>query len=158
MMRLVTPTIRQGGVDTVMVMPNLVPPITTVAHALEYQKSLQALEPNVRFLMSLYLHESITPVTIAEAKAAGILNVKSYPAGVTTNSSSGVVSYEPFYPVFEEMERQNMILNLHGECPSGKGITVMSAEAGFLPTLKDLHRRFPKVSSSLRRDREAGAS
>lgn len=148
MMRLVTPTIRQGGVNTVMVMPNLVPPITTVSHALSYKSKLEALAPNVRFLMSLYLHESITPEIIIEARKAGILNVKSYPAGVTTNSSSGVVSYEPFYPLFEEMQRQGMILNLHGERPSGKGVTVMSAEADFLPTLMDLHQQFPKVRLS----------
>lgn len=127
--------------------PNLVPPITTVKHALDYQKRLQALEPNVTFLMSLYLHPDITPETVQEAKKAGINGIKSYPAGVTTNSSSGVVSYEAFYPVFEEMERQDVVLNLHGEVPASAGpdITVLSAEEAFLPTLKDLHRRFPKL-------------
>lgn len=95
--------------------------------------------------MSLYLHPDITEETIKEARAAGILNVKSYPAGVTTNSDSGVVSYEPFYPIFAEMERQNMILNLHGESPSGHDITVLNAEEAFLPTLKELHRRFPNL-------------
>lgn len=127
--------------------PNLVPPITTVQHALDYKKRLQALEPNVKFLMSLYLHPSITPDTVKEAAAAGITGIKSYPAGVTTNSSSGVVSYEPFYPVFAEMERQNMVLNLHGEVPGSadNDITVLSAEEAFLPTLKDLHSRFPKL-------------
>ncbi|PNS20425.1 dihydroorotase, homodimeric type [Sphaceloma murrayae] len=147
MMELVTPTLRPGGVDTVYVMPNLIPPITTVDHALDYKRRLQAIEPNVTFLMSLYLHPSITPETIKEAKAAGVTGVKSYPAGVTTNSSSGVVSYEQFYPVFEEMQTQDMVLNLHGEVPSTKGsdITVLNAEESFLPTLKDLHRRFPKL-------------
>ncbi|KAL1305640.1 hypothetical protein AAFC00_007235 [Neodothiora populina] len=147
MMELVTPTIRQGGVNTVFVMPNLVPPITTVQHALDYKKRLQALDPNVTFLMSLYLHESITPEVVKEAAAAGITGIKSYPAGVTTNSSSGVVSYEPFYPVFAEMERQNMVLNLHGEVPGSpkNDITVLSAEEAFLPQLKNLHSRFPKL-------------
>ncbi|GMF76323.1 unnamed protein product [Aspergillus oryzae] len=79
---------------------------------------LQAIEPNVNFLMSLYLHESVTPETIIEAKKRGVTGVKSYPAGVTTNSSSGVVDYTQFYPVFAEMERQDMVLNLHGEVPS----------------------------------------
>lgn len=145
MMDLVTPTIRQGGVNTVFVMPNLVPPITTVDRALDYQKRLQALEPNVNFLMSLYLHETVTPETIIEAKKRGIVGVKSYPAGVTTNSSSGVVDYTQFYPVFEEMERQNMILNLHGESPSGGDVTVLSAEERFLPKLFELHSKFPKL-------------
>lgn len=147
MMELVVPTIRRGGVNTVYVMPNLVPPITTVHHALDYQKRLQELEPNVTFLMSLYLHPNISPETVKEAKKAGIYGIKSYPHGVTTHSDQGVMSYEQFYPVFEEMERQDMILNLHGELPPsvGKDITVLNAEEAFLPTLLDLHRRYPKL-------------
>ncbi|KLJ10418.1 dihydroorotase, homodimeric type [Blastomyces silverae] len=145
MMELVVPTIRQGGVNTVYVMPNLIPPVTTVAQALSYKERLQTLEPRVTYLMSLYLHPSITPETIIEAKKNGIIGVKSYPAGVTTNSDSGVIDYAAFYPVFAEMERQNLILNLHGECPSHGDITVMSAEERFLPTLLDLHARFPRL-------------
>lgn len=95
--------------------------------------------------MSLYLHESITPETIIEAKKAGITGVKSYPAGVTTNSSSGVVDYAAFYPVFAEMERQGLILNIHGESPSKGDITVLNAEERFLPTLGEIHRRFPRL-------------
>lgn len=121
------------------------PPVTTVDRALEYQKRLQAIEPNVNFLMSLYLHETVTPETIVEAKKRGITGVKSYPAGVTTNSASGVVDYSLFYPVFAEMERQNMILNLHGEAPPSGDVTVLSAEERFLPILSQLHERFPKL-------------
>lgn len=123
------------------------PPITTVNHALNYRKYLQKLEPNVNFLMSLYLHPNISPETVKEAKEKGITGIKSYPAGVTTHSEHGVLSYEAFYPVFEEMERQDMVLNLHGELPpsAGEDITVLNAEEAFLPTLLDLHRRFPKL-------------
>lgn len=71
-------------------MPNLVPPITTVEHALSYRSYLQKIEPNVRFLMSLYLHPSITPDTIREAIKAGVTGVKSYPAGVS----------HPLFPLF----------------------------------------------------------
>ena len=97
--------------------------------------------------MSLYLHKNIIPETIIEAKTSGITGVKSYPAGVTTNSDQGVMSYEEFYPVFAEMERQDMILNIHGELPhsAGEDITVLSAEEAFLPTFLDLHRRFPNL-------------
>ncbi|RYO16607.1 putative dihydroorotase [Alternaria arborescens] len=172
MSQLVTPTIRKGGVNQVYVMPNLVPPITSVQQCLEYRDRLQAIEPNVDYLMSLYLHEDITPEVIREAKKAGITGVKSYPAGVTTtlhmyasnnssfqNSSSGVLDYETFYPVFEEMEKQNMVLNLHGEVPSTPAgthvsstkdtktgaITILNAEPAFLPTFISLHKRFPKL-------------
>lgn len=97
--------------------------------------------------MSLYLHPHISPDTVIEAVKAGITGIKSYPHGVTTHSDDGVMDYEQFYPVFEEMERQNMLLNLHGELPpsAGEDITVLSAEEKFLPTLLDLHRRFPKL-------------
>jgi len=66
---------------------------------------------------------------------------------VTTHSDHGVMSYEPFFPVFEEMERQDMVLNLHGELPpsAGADITVLNAEEAFIPTLLDLHRRFPNL-------------
>ena len=95
--------------------------------------------------MSLYLHESVTPQVIIDAKRQGIYGVKSYPAGVTTNSSSGVVDYSQFYPVFAEMERQGLVLNLHGECPSAGDVTVMTAEERFLPILFHLYQRFPKL-------------
>lgn len=143
----VVPTIRRGGVNVAYVMPNLVPPVTTVSQALEYKKRLEALDPSVTYLMTLYLHESITPEVVREAKKAGISGIKSYPAGVTTNSSSGVLSYEPFYPVFAAMEEHGLVLNLHGEIPSDQkqGITILNAESKFLPTLKSLHSKFPKL-------------
>ncbi len=151
--------------------PNLQPPITTVEQALEYQKKLESLASNVTFLMTLYLHQSITPATIREAKEAGIVGVKSYPQGVTTNSDGGVFDYASYYPVFAEMEKLDMVLNLHGECPSTprttasaaslpgpppgddpwtranreKSITILTAEEAFLPTLLDLHSRFPRL-------------
>lgn len=145
LMRAVTPTIQHGGVDTVFVMPNLVPPITTVEQALSYQSRLQALAPNVQFLMSLYLHSSTTPDIVRQAKRAGIHGIKSYPAGVTTNSASGVVDYELFYPVFQAMEEEDVVLNLHGESPPADDITVLNAEEAFLPTLLQLHQRFPRL-------------
>ena len=145
MMQAIVPTIRKGGVDTVFVMPNLVPPITAVSHALDYKSRLQQLAPDVNFLMSLFLHASITPDVIREAKAAGIAGVKSYPAGVTSNSASGVIDYESFYPVFAAMEEVDLVLNLHGEVPSSGDITVLNAEEAFLPTLLELHRRFPRL-------------
>jgi dihydroorotase len=67
-------------------MPNLVPPVTTVAAALAYKERLLAIEPNVNYLMTLYLHESITPETVREAKKAGIVGIKSYPAGSYSSS------------------------------------------------------------------------
>ncbi|PBP19099.1 dihydroorotase [Diplocarpon rosae] len=147
MMETVVPLIRAGGVNTVYVMPNLVPPLTLASDAIAYKNRLQQLDPKVHFMMTLYLHDSITPAVVEDAKAQGIVGIKVYPAGVTTNSSSGVSSYEPYYPVFRAMEQHGMVLNLHGECPSdhAKNITILNAESTFLPTLKGLHEMFPKL-------------
>ncbi|RVD83801.1 uncharacterized protein DFL_005576 [Arthrobotrys flagrans] len=155
MMETVTPTIENGGVNLVYVMPNLVPPITTPSAALSYVSKLQSLSPKTTFLPTLYLHPSITPATISEAAASGIVGVKSYPRGLTTNSDSGVLSYESFYPVFQAMSDHDIVLNLHGECPStpaedvagieDEDITILNAEAKFLPTLLSIHKQFPKL-------------
>ncbi|KAK9453268.1 hypothetical protein V1511DRAFT_88943 [Dipodascopsis uninucleata] len=145
MMKLVVPTIKEGGVSVAYIMPNLVPPLTKVEDVLSYQKRLEDVDPTITYCMSLYLSPAVTPDVIREAKKAGIVGVKCYPAGVTTNSEHGVASYSPFYPTFAAMEEVDMVLNLHGECPSGGHIHVMNAEEEFLPTLKDLHRRFPKL-------------
>lgn len=146
MMETVVPLIRHGGVNTVFVMPNLLPPITSVSSALAYHQKLTSLSPTTTFLMSLYLSPSITPSVIAEATATGIIQgVKSYPKGLTTNSDAGVVSYEAYYPVFSAMEEHGLVLNLHGESPSSPTTTILNAEETFLPTLVDLHHRFPKL-------------
>jgi dihydroorotase len=78
---LVTPTIRPAGVDVVFVMPNLAPrPVVSVDEALEYKRQLQAIDSSITYLMSLYLHSSITPDEIRKAKKAGIAGVKVTPS------------------------------------------------------------------------------
>lgn len=64
---------------------------------------------------------------------------------MTTNSDSGVLDYMSFYPVLAAMEKEGLILNLHGECPSSADVTVLNAEEAFLPTLGMLHRDFPDL-------------
>ena len=101
--------------------------------------------------MTLYLHPSITPNTIAEAARAGITGVKAYPAGVTTNSQAGVLDWEQFYPVFQAMSDHGLVLNLHGEVPASmpddasEEVSIMTAEPLFLPTLVKLHKDFPQM-------------
>jgi dihydroorotase len=86
--------------------------------ALSYKAELEKIDPNVEYLMTLYLSPDLTPEEVRKAHAAGIVGVKSYPRGVTTNSDGGIESYEVYYPVFEVMEEVGMVLNLHGEIPS----------------------------------------
>ncbi|KAG7097217.1 hypothetical protein E1B28_004588 [Marasmius oreades] len=161
---LVAPHVRQGGFRLAYVMPNLQPPITTTEQALEYKANLQKIDPNVEYLMTLYLSPSLTPEEIKKAAKAGIIGVKSYPRGVTTNSDGGIESYETYYPIFEAMQENDMVLNLHGEVPSDavnvsqhskrrrfadfqreKNIHVINAEPQFLPHLFKLHEAFPKL-------------
>jgi dihydroorotase len=64
--------------------------------------------------------------------------------GVTTNSEAGVTSFDDFYPTFAAMEKHDMVLNLHGEVP-GVVPEGKTHEEAFLPTLKRLHEKFPKL-------------
>ncbi|KAE8447570.1 hypothetical protein EG329_010700 [Mollisiaceae sp. DMI_Dod_QoI] len=127
--------------------PNLQPPITSVASAIEYQSRLKSIEPNVKYLMSLYLHPSVTPEVIAEAAAAGVTGVKMYPQGVTTNSDSGAPAdfLEAYSSVFATMEQHDLVLNLHGEVPGDLPSNNVSREEAFLPELKRLHEKFPRL-------------
>ncbi|KAJ3576157.1 hypothetical protein NPX13_g3795 [Xylaria arbuscula] len=127
--------------------PNLQPPVTSVAAALEYKSQLQTIDHEVTYLMSLYLHPSVTPDVIAEAAKAGIAGVKLYPQGVTTNSESGVAGdfVEVYAPTFAAMEQHDIVLNLHGEVPGTVPTDNVSLEELFLPTLKRLNEKFPKL-------------
>jgi dihydroorotase len=147
LMKSVTPKLTEGGVQTAFVMPNLTPPIRNTEQALKYWEELKAINPDVTYLMSLYLSPELTPEEIFKASENGIVGVKSYPRGVTTNSESGIESYETYYPIFEAMEKCNMVLNLHGEIPSNpdQGICILNAEEKFLVELQKLHARFPKL-------------
>ncbi|AAS52782.2 AER098Wp [Eremothecium gossypii ATCC 10895] len=152
MAELVTPTIREGGVSVAYIMPNLQPPVTTLERVIQYKQSLEQMSPQTTFLMSFYLCRELTPELIHEAAQAGaIQGVKCYPAGVTTNSTSGVDpnDFSAFYPVFRAMEEEGLVLNLHGEKPSvsddSEDIHVMNAEESFLPALKQIHAAFPNL-------------
>ncbi|KAJ7095126.1 hypothetical protein B0H15DRAFT_93398 [Mycena belliarum] len=144
---LVTPHVRKGGFSLAYIMPNLKPPVTTTAQALAYKAELEAIDPTVEYMMTLYLSPDLTPDEIVKAKEAGIAGVKSYPRGVTTNSDGGIESYEMYYPVFEAMQRVDMVLNLHGEVPSDSTTNthVLNAEERFLPHLLSLHKAFPRL-------------
>lgn len=118
MSQLITPHVKQGGMKLAYVMPNLIPPLTDVSMVQGYRQSLQEMAPDTKFLFTLYLSPDLTPEEIRKAKKAGIKGVKSYPRGVTTNSEGGIESYETYYDVFQAMEEEGLVLNLHGEVPS----------------------------------------
>lgn len=121
--------------------------MTSTEQALKYKADLERIDSNVDYLMTLYLSPELTPDEIRKAKNAGIVGVKSYPRGVTTNSEGGIESYETYYPIFEVMQEVGMVLNLHGEVPSDAktNVHVLNAEPRFLPHLLKIHADFPAL-------------
>ena len=146
-----------------IVMPNLKPPVTTVASAAQYRdRILAALPAGAAFtpLMTLYLTDNTPPEEVARAKASGFVHaVKYYPAGATTNSDSGVTDLARVYPVLAAMERHGVVLSLHGEV-TDPGVDVFDRERVFVDTLlARIVRDFPGLSIVLEHitTREAAA-
>jgi dihydroorotase len=129
-------------------MPNLRPPVTTTAQALAYKARIQAAVPaGLAFepLMTLYLTDKLPPDEIARARAAGVVAVKLYPAGATTNSDAGVTDLRKTYPTLEAMQRAGMPLLVHGEVTAPE-IDLFDREAVFIDTqLIPLRRDFPEL-------------
>ncbi|WP_417565542.1 dihydroorotase [Marinobacter sp.] len=116
-----------------IIMPNLVPPVVTAADATAYRDQVLEAASGTGFkpLMTLYLTESTTPESIREAKAAGVVAAKLYPAGATTNSASGVKDIRNIYPVLEAMADCGMLLLVHGEVTDAE-IDIFDREKVFL--------------------------
>jgi len=131
-----------------MVMPNLSPPITTVAAALDYQQRIQQAAGRDQFrpLMTLYLTDNTPPDEIRlAADHPDILGVKLYPAGATTNSSMGVTRLSNVMPVLEEMARTNLVLQVHGEV-TDPHVDIFDREAVFIEQiLQPLVRELPEL-------------
>ncbi|MGE4240056.1 dihydroorotase [Ramlibacter sp.] len=131
-----------------IIMPNLRPPVTTTALALEYKKRIvDALPPGAKFepLMTLYLTDNLAPDEIVRAKAAGVVACKLYPAGATTNSDAGVTDIRKTYKTLEAMQREGMVLLVHGEV-TDPSVDVFDREAAFIDQqLAPLRRDFPEL-------------
>lgn len=133
-----------------IVMPNLVPPVTTVRLAAEYrQRILRAMDGLPRQfepLMTLYLTDGTDAETIREAAATSWLTgVKLYPAGATTNSAAGVNALEPLYPILAVMEEVDLPLLVHGEVTEAD-IDIFDREAEFIDRhLAPIVARFPQL-------------
>lgn len=129
-----------------IIMPNLRPPVTTTAQALAYRDRILAAVPGgMRFepLMTLYLTDNLPPEEIAQARAAGIVACKLYPAGATTNSDAGVTDLRKIHKTLEAMQREGMLLLVHGEV-TDPAVDVFDREAVFIDRqLIPLRRDFP---------------
>ncbi len=127
-----------------IIMPNLVPPVVTGAQAAAYRdRILAALPQGMDFapLMTLYLTEDTDPADVAAAHASGLVKaVKLYPAGATTNSSSGVSNFDTVRPVLEKMAEIGLPLCTHGEV-TDHDIDIFDREAVFIDRVLDPIRR-----------------
>lgn len=139
----VAATARQFG--RAIVMPNLKPPVTNAAEAMAYKARILDARPegsDFEPLMTIYLTDRTTPQTIADAKAAGVVAAKLYPAGATTNSDSGVTDLPGLDDTLRAMAEHGMLLLLHGEVTHGE-VDIFERERVFLDeVLKPLVTRF----------------
>jgi dihydroorotase len=127
-----------------IIMPNLVPPVTTVAMAASYRERILAARPSgsdFQPLMTCYLTDSTSPDEIEKGHSEGVwVAAKLYPAGATTNAHHGVTDIAALAPVFERMEKIGMPVLVHGEA-TDPAIDIFDREAAFmeqslLPLLK----------------------
>lgn len=132
-----------------IVMPNLVPPVTTVEAAIAYrQRILDAVPDDHQFepLMTCYLTDNLDPNELEKGFVQGVFTAaKLYPANATTNSSHGVSSIDAINPVLARMEKIGMPLLVHGEVTHAD-IDIFDREARFIETVMEpLRQRFPAL-------------
>ena len=132
-----------------IIMPNLKPPVTTVALARAYRDRILAALPAGSYfepLMAIYLTDNTSADEIALAKSSGFVHaVKYYPAGATTNSDAGVTKLERAFPALAAMEKYGVPLLLHGEVTT-PGVDVFDRERVFVDTVfAEVRRHFPAL-------------
>ncbi|AFG38783.1 dihydroorotase [Spirochaeta africana] len=128
-----------------IIMPNILPPVTSAERLERYRErvvaaagSASGFEP----LMTFKIIPGLSPDVVQELKQAGALAGKLYPEGATTNSEDGVSDVQTIYPVLEEMQRNDIVLSIHGEDPD---VFSLDREEAFLPTLRQFSRDFPDL-------------
>jgi dihydroorotase len=132
-----------------IVMPNLKPPVTTVALAKAYYERILAVLPSdLKFepLMTLYLTDNTAPEEIKRAVDCGFVHgVKLYPAGATTNSDAGVTNLKHCMTALEMMQAEGLPLLIHGEVTEGD-IDLFDREAVFIEKiLIPLRKQLPAL-------------
>jgi dihydroorotase len=138
-----------GQFARAIVMPNLVPPVTTIDAAIAYRNRIvAALPPGADFtpLMTAYLTDDSDPAEIVRGHREGVFTaVKLYPAHATTNSARGVTDLGRVMPVLERMAEIGMPLLVHGEA-TDPAVDVFDREAVFIEsTLDPLRGRLPEL-------------
>ncbi|MBV9931513.1 MAG: dihydroorotase [Alphaproteobacteria bacterium] len=132
-----------------IVMPNLDPPVTSVAAAEAYRQRICAAVGDADFtpLMTCYLTDAADTSELVRGFEAGAFTAaKLYPANATTNSAHGVTRVENIYPALEAMQGAGMPLLIHGEVTDAD-VDVFDREKVFIErTLKRLVADFPALN------------
>jgi dihydroorotase len=132
----------------VIVMPNLSPPVVTVAGALAYRdrivQAMAALPRQFEPLMTLYLTDQTDAAEIQLAAATECIHaIKLYPAGATTNSAAGVTKLDSLFGTLSAMEEADLPLLVHGEVTDAD-IDIFDREKVFIDRyLAPIATRFP---------------
>ena len=130
-----------GGFAGAVIMPNLLPPVDSLARVQSYRKEIlraaghDVFEPYMTLFFKNYTREELS------AAKPHIIGIKLYPEGVTTNSAGGVKNFEAYRHVFAAMEELDIPLLVHGETHG----FVMDREREFLPLYESLAKNYPKL-------------
>lgn len=127
-----------------LIMPNLVPPITTKEALLSYKQRIKEACSKDKFepLVTLFFKNDYSYEFLEDIKK-DIIGIKLYPAGITTNSETGVSSMdvEVLRPTLESMSKLGIPLCIHGETNG----FVMDREKEFMPIYESLAIAFPDL-------------
>lgn len=125
-----------------IIMPNTIPPVTSVDDINKYRDQIKSAAPGFEPLMTFKILPDTKPEDLESLKKAGVVAGKYYPAGATTNSEDGITKWTVMLPVLEEMERLGLVLSIHGEVPDS---FILDRERDFLPILLDIHKKLPEL-------------
>ncbi len=141
MLQTVTPLSTQAFAGAV-IMPNLVPPVTSRERLERYRAAIHAASQGQAFTpyMTLFFQPYDT-ATLRDLRP-DIIGIKLYPAGVTTNSETGVRAIADAAPTLTIMQDLGIPLLVHGETHG----FVLDREREFLPIYDQLATRFPKLT------------
>lgn len=127
-----------------LVMPNLNPPITSVELALEYKSRILACaNSDFNPLMSIYLTQHLNRQELLKAKEAGVMFLKLYPKGATTNSENGIseILTKEVLEILEIAQDLGLLLSIHGE---SNGFS-LEREVEFHSVFVELAQTFPNL-------------
>jgi dihydroorotase len=125
-----------------VVMPNTIPPITSAKLVEDYRAEITEADGSFTPLMVFKIMADMDDFRINELKQSGAVAGKLYPQGSTTNAEDGPSDIEALYPVFANMEKQQLVLCIHAEDPASP---VLQREQEFLPVVKRIVREFPNL-------------